>query len=101
MKIRVISEFYDKFHTSTLFKVGMVLDFDDERAKDIIAKKLGEPYSEPEKKPAEPKVEPKVEEPATEQVKAPAVEQQEKKKPGRPAKAAADSSKTADKEKAE
>ena len=51
MKIRVISEFYDKFHTSTLFKVGTVLDFDDERAKDVISKKLAEPYSEPEQKP--------------------------------------------------
>ena len=61
MKIRVISEFYDKFHTSTLFKVGTVLDFDDERAKDIISKKLAEPYVEPEekKKPGRPKAEPK------------------------------------------
>lgn len=61
MKVRVISEFYDKFHTSTLFKVGTVLDFDDDRAKDVIAKKLAEPYAEPE----------------------------EKKRPGRPAKAEA------------
>ena len=95
MKIEVISEFYDKFHTSTLFKVGMVLDFDDERAKDIIAKKLGKPYSEPEKV-AEPKVE--NEEPKAD---APVVEQQERKRPGRPAKAAANSSKTDEKEKAE
>ena len=58
MKIRVISEFYDKFHTSTLFKVGTVLDFDEKRAQDVIAKKLAEPYVEP--KP-EPKPEPKTE----------------------------------------
>ena len=50
MKIRVISEFYDKFHTSTLYKVGAVLDFDDERAADVISRGLAEPYSEPEKK---------------------------------------------------
>ena len=83
MKIRVISEFYDKFHTSTLFKVGTVLDFDDERANDIISKKLAEPYSEPERKP-----EPKAEQPA------------EPKKPGRPVKVREDA-KTDEKEKAE
>ena len=38
MKIKVISEFYDKFHTSTLYKVGAVLDFDDERAADVISR---------------------------------------------------------------
>jgi predicted Zn-dependent peptidase len=90
MKIRVISEFYDKFHTSTLFKVGTVLDFDDVRAMDVISKKLAEPYSEPEKKP-EPKPEPKAEAKA---------EQPEPKKPGRPAKVKEDS-KTDEKEKAE
>ena len=42
MKIRVISEFYDKFHTSTLFKVGAVLDFEEERARKIVELKLGE-----------------------------------------------------------
>lgn len=88
MKIRVISEFYDKFHTSTLFKVGTVLDFDDERANDIIAKKLAEPYSEPEKKP-----EPKKEQPAP---------VEEKRKPGRPAKTEVkEDAKTDEKEKAE
>ena len=53
MKVRVIAEFYDKFHTSTLYKVGTVLDFDETRAKDVIAKKLAEPYKDtvkPEKK---------------------------------------------------
>ena len=96
MKIRVISEFYDKFHTSTLFKVGAVLDFDDERAADIIQKGLGEPYSEPEQKPA-PKVEQKVEQPKAEQ---PAEQTEEKKKPGRPAKVK-EEAKTDEKEKAE
>lgn len=56
MKIRVISEFYDKFHTSTLFKVGTVCDFDDERAQDIISKHLGEKVEDT----------PKVEEPKAE-----------------------------------
>jgi hypothetical protein len=71
MKIRVVSEFYDKFHTSTLFKVGTVLDFDDDRANDIISKKLAEPYVEPEekKKPGRPKTEQKPE-PAKAEVKA-------------------------------
>ena len=72
MKIRVISEFYDKYHTSTLYKVGAVLDFDDERAEDVIAKKLAVPYSEPEKKkPGRPakteKADVKVEEPKAEE----------------------------------
>ena len=52
MKIRVTSEFYDKFNTSTLFKVGTVLDFDDDRAKDVIAKGLAEAYVEPKKEEA-------------------------------------------------
>lgn len=64
MKIRVISEFYDKFHTSTLFKVGTVLDFDEKRAQDVISKKLAEPFVEPKPAPKEevkpePKPEPK------------------------------------------
>lgn len=46
MKIRVISEFYDKFHTGTLFKVGTVLDFEESRANDVIMRKLAEPYVE-------------------------------------------------------
>ena len=74
MKIRVISEFYDKFHTSTLFKVGTVLDFEEERANDIIRKKLAEPYVEEKKKAkAEPKPEPKPE-PKVEQKPEPKVE---------------------------
>lgn len=67
MKIRVISEFYDKFHTSTLFKVGTVLDFEESRAKDVIARKLAVP-EEPKvakapkaEKKAETEVKPKVE----------------------------------------
>jgi len=87
MKIRVISEFYDKFHTSTLFKVGTVLDFDDERANDVISKKLAEPYTEPEerKKPGRPpKAEPKPEQNA--EVKA--AEEKEKESPKTDAEAA-------------
>lgn len=63
MKVRVISEFYDKFHTSTLFKVGAVLEFDDDRARDVIRRKLAEPYKEQQKK-EDAKPEPKVEEKA-------------------------------------
>jgi hypothetical protein len=86
MKIRVISEFYDKFHTSTLFKVGTVLDFDDDRANDIISKKLAEPYSEPEKN-LEPKPEVKAEQPEVKTEQVEKTEKPEPKKPGRPAKA--------------
>ena len=66
MKIKVVSEFYDKFHTSTLYKEGEVVDFDEARAKDIIARKLGVKVEEEKPKPApkpapkpEPKPEPK------------------------------------------
>ena len=69
MKIRVISEFYDKYHTSTRFEVGTVLDFDEKRALDVIAKKLAEPYSEPEKKAEELELGLKVEESKTEEPK--------------------------------
>lgn len=53
-KIRVISEFYDKFHTSTLFRVGTVLEFDDARADDVVARNLAVPVEETaEEKPLE------------------------------------------------
>ena len=89
MKIRVISEFYDKYHTSVLFKVGAVVDFEDERAKDIISKRLGEPYvDEKAEKPAETaEVKP---EPAKEEKHA----EPEKKKAGRPSKAKENEEKT-------
>ncbi len=62
MKIKVISEFYDKFHTSTLYKVGTVLDFEDNRAQDVIARRLAVAYSEPKPEPKkEAKPEPKPE----------------------------------------
>lgn len=40
MRVEVISEFYDKFHTSRLFKVGEVLDFAEERVNDLLARGL-------------------------------------------------------------
>ena len=66
MKIRVTSEFYDKYNTSVLYKAGTVLDFGEERAKDIISKNLAEPYEQP-KPAAEP--EKAVETEAKEEVK--------------------------------
>lgn len=83
MKIRVIQEFYDKFHTSTLFKVGTVLDFEEARAKDVIARKLAEPYKEEKPKVETPKVEPKAEA----KVEAKAEAKQEPKAKAEPAKA--------------
>lgn len=65
MKIIVVNEFYDKFHTNTLYKEGMVLDFDESRAKNIIARGLGKAYVEPTPEPKKeeaPKPEPKAEE---------------------------------------
>ena len=109
MKIRVISEFYDKFHTSTLFRVGTVCDFDDERAQDIISKHLGEKVedtpkveapaevAEPAKEEAntdeqaveevaESVEEAVAEKPAEEPAKKEASEVAEPRKPGRPKK---------------
>lgn len=39
-KVEVIIDFYDKFHTSTLHKAGDVLELDDERAADVVARGL-------------------------------------------------------------
>lgn len=44
MKIRVKVEFHDKFHLERVFKVGEIIEFDDQRAGDIIARGLGEGY---------------------------------------------------------
>ena len=39
-KVEVLFDFYDKFHISSLFKAGDVVEFDDERAADVIARGL-------------------------------------------------------------
>lgn len=39
-KVEVLFDFYDKFHTSTHYKVGDVVEFDEERAADVIARGL-------------------------------------------------------------
>lgn len=39
-KVEVLFDFYDKFHTSTRYKAGDVVEFDDERAADVIARGL-------------------------------------------------------------
>lgn len=93
MKIKVVSEFYDKFHTSTLFPVGAVVDFEESRAKDIIQRKLGVPYVEP--KVGDRKEAPNPKAPAVEQKAAeeePAVKEQPET--AEPAKANAEEAKT-------
>jgi len=42
MKIKVKQLFIDKFDGKTEYKPGKTYDFDDERAKDLIARELGE-----------------------------------------------------------
>ena len=59
MKIRVINEFHDKFNLSVVFGKGEIHEFEDARAKEIIARGLGQRVEDT-----------KVEEP----VEAPAVE---------------------------
>lgn len=39
-KVEILFDFYDKFHTSSLFKAGDVVEFDDERAADVVARGL-------------------------------------------------------------
>lgn len=41
MKVKVIQEFRDKFNYNKVFEVGNVYEFEDARAKDILARKLG------------------------------------------------------------
>ena len=41
MKVKVIEEFRDKFNFSKTYKVGEVVEFEKERAEDIIARNLG------------------------------------------------------------
>lgn len=40
-KVKVIFDFYDKFHLSTLYKAGDEVEFDDDRADDIVSRGLG------------------------------------------------------------
>jgi len=42
VKIKVLVPFRDKFNESVIFKVGEELDFETERAKDVVARKLVE-----------------------------------------------------------
>lgn len=42
MKVKVVREFRDKFNFNKVYKVGNFYEFDNERAKDIIARGLGE-----------------------------------------------------------
>lgn len=46
MKIRVIEAFRDRFHHSHVFSVGEVVDFTEERAQELIARKLAVKYSD-------------------------------------------------------
>ena len=54
-KIKVITRFKDKFNMAHFFNVGGVVDFEDERAKDVISRGLAEPYVEPKKVAEAPK----------------------------------------------
>lgn len=77
MKGEVICPFRDKFHYNTLYEIGTVVDFDEERMADLFARKLckkieGEETPSPakksdkgdKKKPKAKKEEPSVEETA-------------------------------------
>lgn len=53
MKVVVVSEFRDKYHFSRVYKAGEILDFADERTKDLLKRKLVVEYEE---KPEETEV---------------------------------------------
>lgn len=40
MKGEVICQFRDKFHYNTIYEIGSVVDFDEERMADLFARKL-------------------------------------------------------------
>lgn len=46
MKVRVISRFQDKYKHGHFFEVGQEVEFDDERAQNIISRNLGEEVKE-------------------------------------------------------
>lgn len=55
MRVKVKNTFRDKFNTSRIFRPGEVLDFDEERAKNIVRLGLAEPVAaEASEAPAEP-----------------------------------------------
>ena len=57
MKVKVKNTFIDKFNRSRVFNPGDVVEFEDERAKNIVALGLGEFVKETPKEevPARPK----------------------------------------------
>lgn len=50
MKGEVISAFRDKFHFNTVYETGAIVDFEEKRMKDLIARKLCKEVKEQEKK---------------------------------------------------
>lgn len=51
MKVRVTATFLDKFNRSRVFNPGDVVEFEDERAKNIVNLGLGEIFKEEKKEP--------------------------------------------------
>ena len=54
--VRVISEFVDKFNPARHYAVGEVAKFDDERAADMVARKLAVLVEKPKKPETKPEV---------------------------------------------
>ena len=61
MKIRILSDFRDKYDYSRLYKAGDVVKFQNERAKELVKLGLAEPLREKEEE-----IEDKEESPARE-----------------------------------
>lgn len=64
MKVKVKAVFRDKLHYSRLYQPGEVVDFDRERAENIVALGLGEPVKEAVKAKVETPADAPAEKPA-------------------------------------
>ena len=59
MKVKVIRPFLDKFNLARTFNPGEVADFEEDRAKDIVERGLGEFIVEKKPEAKSPSAEPK------------------------------------------
>lgn len=68
--VKVISEFVDKFNPAKHYVVGEIAEFNDERAADMVARRLADYVEQPKKEEPKPAPEQKAEPEQKEEVKA-------------------------------
>lgn len=74
MKIKVLARFRDKNDYQVLYEVGEILDFNETRATDLVARGLAEVFETPTPKESVTTEEPKVEVPETDPTPEPTIE---------------------------